>query len=89
MLIMVCRNRVVDFAAWRGVFESHASAHRAAGMQLRTLARELAEPNNVFFTFEIETVERAKAFIDAPNAADAGAASGVIDGEYHFVETVA
>jgi hypothetical protein len=30
-------------------------------------------------------MRKAKAFISAPKAARAGAASGVVDGEYHFI----
>jgi hypothetical protein len=89
MIYMVCRNRVADFATWKRVFDSHADAHRAAGLELRQVARDLEDPNQVFYAFEIASVERAKGFINAPGAAEAGKASGVLDGEYHFVETTA
>ena len=89
MLVMLCRNRVADFSKWKAVFDSHAPAHRAAGLQLKDLWRETVEPNNVFFLFEVACLERAQAFIRDPAAAEAGKVSGVLDGEFHFLETSA
>ena len=43
-------------------------------------------PDNVFFLFEVASLERAQAFISDPAAAEAGKISGVLDGEYHFLE---
>jgi hypothetical protein len=84
MTYLLCRNRVVDFASWRMVFASHESVHLGAGLRLRWLAVE--PPNNVFFMFEIASMEKAQRFISNPDAARAADASGVLDGEYHFVE---
>ncbi|MGA3213463.1 MAG: hypothetical protein ABSD20_19325 [Terriglobales bacterium] len=86
MTYMLCRNRVADFSRWKAVFSSHRTAHQDAGLQLVTIWRSLEEPNNIFFLFEVASVEKARAFIANPEAAKAGAASGVIDGEYHFIE---
>jgi len=87
MIVMLCRNRVVNFPAWKAVFDSHASEHGIAGLQLRELWRDLNDPNEVFFVFEVLDVERARAFIRDPLAAAAGKASGVLDGEYRFLES--
>jgi hypothetical protein len=87
MIVMLCRNRVLDFSKWKGVFDSHAPAHRNAGLQLKSLWREVEEPNNVFFLFEVADLEKAREFISDPAAADAGKTSGVLDGEYHFLES--
>jgi hypothetical protein len=89
MIVMLCRNRVADFAKWKTVFDSHAQAHRAAGLRLRDLWRGLEEPNHVFFVFEVADLEKARAFINDPTAAEAGKTSGVQDGEYHFLESSA
>ena len=88
MLYMLCRNRVADFAGWKPVFESHVEAHRQAGLKLVHLWRELEDQSNVFFLFEVSDIEEAKAFITAPEAAATGKTSGVLDGEYHFVESI-
>jgi hypothetical protein len=89
MKYMLCRNRVADYAKWKRVFASHAQAHRDSGLTLVHFWRSLDDPNNVFFLFEISSIEKAQAFINAPDAAEAAKASGVIDGEYHFVESAA
>jgi hypothetical protein len=86
MTYMLCRNRVADFARWKAVFRSHQAAHREAGLRLVNLWRGLDDADNVFFVFEVANLEMAQAFIGNPEAAKAGEASGVIDGEYHFVE---
>jgi hypothetical protein len=51
------------------------------------LWRGVAEPNNVFFLFEVTDLDKAQAFISNPASAEAGKASGVLDGEYHFLES--
>ncbi len=86
MTYMISRNRVQDFERWRAVFASHADAHRAAGLHFTGLWRDVKEPDNFFFMFRVESIERAEEFIHAPESAQAGADAGVIDGEYHFVE---
>jgi hypothetical protein len=85
MKYMLCRNRVADFRRWKRMFDSHAGAHRAAGLLLKGLWRDAGRPNEVFFLYEVSNMRRAKAFISAPAAAEAGTNSGVVDGEYHFI----
>lgn len=89
MVVMLCRNRVADFGKWKAVFDSHAQAHQQAGLRLMNLWRGVEEPNNVFFLFEVASLDKARAFISNPVAAEAGKASGVLDGEYHFLESSA
>ena len=89
MTVMLCRNRVADFAKWKAVFASHASAHREAGLRLMNLWRGLEDANNVFFLFEVTDMAKARAFIGNPAAAQAAKTSGVLDGEYHFLESSA
>jgi hypothetical protein len=54
---------------------------------LKSLWRGVEEPNIVFFLFEVTDLEKARAFISNPAAAEAGKTSGVLDGEYHFLES--
>jgi len=83
---MMCRTRVEDFDRWFGVFQSHKNAHKEAGLVLELLARENEDPDNIFFVFEVQSLDRAIAFIESPESAEAGKSAGVIDGEYHFVD---
>lgn len=86
MIYLLCRNRVADFSRWKAVFASHRAAHQAAGLRLIQIWRKVEEPNNIFSLFEVANIEKARNFIGNPEAAQAAEASGVIDGEYHFVE---
>ena len=88
MSYLLCRNRVADFARWKAVFASHQEAHRNAGLRLLKLWRSPDEPGNVFFLFEVDSVEKAREFIGTPEAANAGEVAGVLDGEYHFLEDI-
>jgi hypothetical protein len=86
MSYLLCRNRVDDFARWRAVFASHQQAHLNAGLRLINLWRGIENPNNVFFLFEVASEGKAREFISAPEGAKAAESSGVIDGEYHFLQ---
>lgn len=87
MPFTLCRNRVADFKQWQATFDAHASAHRAAGLHLVNLWQTLGDGKNVFFLFRLDSLERAEAFIGAPEAAEAGSNSGVVEAEYHFIES--
>ncbi len=89
MTNLLCRNRVSEFSKWKAVFTSHAQAHRDAGLELRCLWRAEGDADNVFFLFEVTDAGLARAFISNPAAAEAAVASGVLEGEYHFLESVA
>ena len=78
MQCMLCRNRVRDYEVWKRIFDSHASAHRATGMNLVRLWRVVDEPNNIFFLFEISDIERAKPYVSMPDG-ERRAAGSVLD----------
>jgi hypothetical protein len=85
---MLCRNRVSDFDRWLKIFASHRSAHVDAGLILERLWRASEEPDQIFFLFRVDDIEKARSFISAPAASDAADESGVIDGEYYLVESM-
>jgi hypothetical protein len=89
MVFLLCRNRVEDFQKWKSVFDSHAQAHRDSGLHLVSMWRCVEEPNNVFFMFGIADMDKAKSFLNDPASAEAGRESGVVDGEFHFIESAA
>src|SRR5262245_14409157 len=86
MIRMICRNKVEDFSKWKSVFDSHANAHRQAGLSLEHLWQDLDDANEVFFIFTVADVAKAKAFVSTSSAKKAGRHSGVRDGDYWFVE---
>jgi hypothetical protein len=85
MIYMLCRNRVADYQTWRREFDSQKEASVEAGLALVKLWQSLDDPNNVFFLFKVDSLEKARAFISAPGNAEIGKAAGVLDGEIHFV----
>jgi hypothetical protein len=87
MKYMFCRNRIKNYETWKAIFDSHAEAHRAAGLHLKHLWREVDDSNQIYFLFEISNLEAAKAFVNAPEAAAAGHVAGVLDGEIYYLES--
>lgn len=85
---MLCRNRVQDFEKWKSVFDSHTQSHIDAGLTLYNLWREISEPNNVFFMFEVSNHYKALQFINSPSSLEAGRVSSVIDGDIHFLANI-
>jgi hypothetical protein len=86
MLVMLCRNRVQDFSTWKRVFDSKTDTQVDAGLRLIHLWREVEDPDNVFFLFEVTDRQKAEALISSPDSAEIGRQSGVLDGECHFLE---
>lgn len=82
---MLCRNRVADYDAWKLHFDSFRQAQRAAGLELLHLCREMEDPSNVFFLFEIRSVEEARAFLNAAENREAGKRAGVLESELHYL----
>jgi hypothetical protein len=87
MMYLLSRNKVSNFEKWHQGFTSHAEDHRSAGLKLVHLWHDVEDRNNVFLVFEVSDIKQARAFIDAPEAAKAGKEFGVLEGEYHFVES--
>ena len=85
MVHLLCRNKVADFERWHEVFVSHRDAHQKAGLWLEQLWRDANDPENVFFLFRVDDVGRAITFMSTPDAEAAAAESGVVNGEYHFL----
>jgi hypothetical protein len=81
-----CRVRVASFPRWKRVFDAERPAHRGAGLTFLQLARDIDDTNLVFFTFRVESLDRARAFLASPEAAELAKAGGVLEAEYRFVE---
>lgn len=85
---LLVRNKVEDFDRWLAVFEGNGEAAAAYGLQLEKLWREPDDPSQAFFIFRVDSRAQAEAFMSTPEATESGRVSGVIDGEYHFLESV-
>ena len=88
MNYLLCRNRVADYEEWRAVFDSHAEAHREAGLQMLHRWRAFGDPDNVFFLFAVTDLDSAQEFMGTSEAAAAAETSGQQEAEYHFLEAV-
>jgi hypothetical protein len=86
VIVLFSRNRVADFDTWKRVFDAELEAGRDAGLRLTNLWRDVDDPNNVFFIFEVADIDRAKSFLGRPESVEAGERAGVLDGEYYFLE---
>lgn len=86
--MMLCKNTISNLNQWKTVFNQNDQAHRDAGLIQKHVWKDIENPNHVFFLFDVEDTEKAKAFINNPDAATSAQAAGVIDGEYYFIESV-
>lgn len=85
---MLVRNKVEDFSKWRTAFLSDSAAAAEYGLTLQSLWQSVDDPNNVFFVLNVADVDQANAFMARPESQELGVKSGVIDGEFHYVDPV-
>jgi hypothetical protein len=78
MTYMLCKHRVHDFERWHKIFESHAGAQERSGLHLLYLLRDAKDRNHIVYLFEVNNVDTAMAFTEAPEASAAAQESGVI-----------
>lgn len=88
MIYMHCHIRVADFSKWKTAMEADAEAQRKAGMRLIHLWRAVEEPNTAFFVLEVHSVEKARALLNPAAVDEASRAAGVLDFEWHFIESI-
>jgi hypothetical protein len=88
MIYMHCRIRVAYYAKWKERMDADAKAQRDAGMYLRYLWREVEDPNSAFFILEVHDMEKARAFLNPADVAEASKKAGVLNFEWHFVTRV-
>ena len=86
---LLVRNKVKDFATWMQYFDVEAVAAAEYGVTLDRVWQTLDDPNNVFFVLNVESVDRANDFMARPESAEVGEKSGVVDGEFWYIEPVA
>jgi hypothetical protein len=85
---LLVRNKVNDFSIWYVYFEEDSAAAAEYGVTLVNIWQKADDPNDVFFLLDVENVDRANAFMARPESQEIGVKSGVIDGEFHYIEAV-
>jgi len=88
MALMLVRNSVRDYDAWREVFDAESSRLHGAELEVVHVWRSHDDPNEVHFLLRIGDMEKAKAFVEDPASAEAGERAGVLEGEIRYVDDV-
>lgn len=78
MTYMMIRHKVADFSRWKRVFDSHLAAQQKSGLLAPRVFRNLDDPNEVVYFFEVTDIEKARGFISSPAVPEAKQQSGVI-----------
>jgi hypothetical protein len=78
MHYLLCKHKVADYTKWREVFDSHAEAQQAAGLEPLHVLRDVDDRNLVVMVFRVHDLEKAKAFTQTPAAREAADLAGVI-----------
>lgn len=68
--------------------EADARAQREAGMYLKYLWRGVEDSNIAFFILEVHDMDKARAFLNPKDVAKASKTAGVLNFQWHFVESV-
>jgi heme-degrading monooxygenase HmoA len=76
---MLVRHNVADFAKWKPVYDTHASARQNAGLKEEHLLRSIDNPNEVILLFSAEDLDKAKAFAASDDLRQAMQKAGVSD----------
>ena len=87
MPYLLCRQRVTDFAQWKAVFESHATAQREAGLHVRQVWRNVDDADELFMLFEVTDITKARSFVASPDILKAVEESGALGrADLYFLE---
>lgn len=83
MTYLFVRHKVANFKAWKSVFDSHTVDQEESGLVIDRLLHTDGVPPEVIMIFRVTDVDKANAFMNTPEAAEAKDVSGVI-GEPEF-----
>jgi quinol monooxygenase YgiN len=75
---LIVHHRVKDFAAWKPVFDQHASMRGAAGCKGGYLLRSPVDPNDVTIFFQWDSADHAKKFAQSDDLRTAMQKAGVL-----------
>jgi hypothetical protein len=65
------RHKVDDITAWKAMMESHRPAHLKMGLHFEEVWSNVDDPKEIYFLFEIDDLEQARAGLQAAGALDA------------------
>ena len=81
---------VADYDAWKTGFDNHISTRQAADLKDIFVKRDINKANTITALFEVNDLDKAKAFVADPNLKDAMTKAGVISKpQIHFYKSAA
>ncbi|MBY0293040.1 MAG: hypothetical protein K2W92_07130 [Alphaproteobacteria bacterium] len=63
---MLASIKVGDFAKWKSVYDEDVKLRDDAGLKERYIFTCMKDPKNITLLFAIDSVEKAKAFLESP-----------------------
>ena len=76
---LMVRHKLADYGVWKPYFDADKPRQEAAGLHLGVLLRSLEDPNDVVIAFQMDDVEKARAFTQDPGLEDVMKKAGVVD----------
>jgi hypothetical protein len=76
---LLVRHQVANFSHWKSVYDKDYPAREKAGLKELHLLHYIQDPNKLTLFFEVENMEKAKAFLHSPDAAAKKQEAQVID----------
>jgi hypothetical protein len=88
MAFMLTRAKVRDFKTWKTAYDAHQPARSEAGLTENYLLRNADDPNEVIILFEVQDLNRARAFAASADLRERMQESGVVDKpDIYFLDT--
>ncbi len=90
MTIMSVRHKIGDYQTWKAVFDESEELRRDYGLKACWILRDLVDASKLTVSCEIESVKRAREFMNLPAIKEMIRRAGVLDTpEISFSEVVA
>ena len=77
-MLLIVQHRVLDYDAWKPVFDEHESVRARYGGQGHTIYRSADDPNDLTLLLRYESRERADELMRDPSLREAMEKGGVI-----------
>jgi hypothetical protein len=88
MAFMLVRSKVRDFNTWKPAYDAHLPVRIDAGLTEKYLLRGADDANEVVILFEVQDLNRAKAFAASADLRERMQESGVVDKpDIYFLNT--
>ncbi len=75
---MLVRHKVREFAEWKRVYDEHLPWRTEAGLAERYLLHGADDANQIVLFFQLEDLERAKAFAESDDLRETMKKAGVL-----------